>query len=82
MQTKIKAKKKSKQEQYNALVDAYRVRTPEQVKLHIIWVNLMQLVYGFYGKTVHNDLVIEKYNSDFKLAEQAERDGYINTTLR
>jgi hypothetical protein len=55
-----------------AKLQKHNLTDPLQLKMRIIWENLKALMLEIHGRSEDNKAIAQRYEFDFKLAEQAE----------
>jgi len=57
------------EEKFNELKGLYKLDTPEQIQMRIIWIHLKQLTLQTFGDTAENKAILDKHDSQWKLCE-------------
>jgi hypothetical protein len=57
---------------YFEVAERYGLVTPTQIKQRIIWNNLKALIAHHYGNDPQNDLIMQRYECDWRAAEAEE----------
>jgi hypothetical protein len=58
---------------YAQLKSSYGLKTPQQIKMRILWIHIQALVRSTFDQSPENKVLLEKYTYQWKVCEQEEK---------